>query len=221
MPVFFPLTPERTGTGIQGFSEDHDGSLLIAYDGGIRRLLRTARMVYPFPSSMQPLYARQMLHDRNGGLWVATSARGLLRVRQGVMDFFSQSDGLSGDIVTALFEDREGTIWVATSGGLDRFRESPVVMYTAKHGLSGGRAISVLAAADRTLWVATFDGLQRWVNGRLSGHGQRDAPGAAPLNSIFEDSQQRLWVSRERVGYGETGGSSPSKGSSGVTRGHR
>ncbi len=34
-----------------------------------------------------------------------------------------ESDGLSGDYINKLFEDREGNIWVATLNGLDRFRE--------------------------------------------------------------------------------------------------
>ena len=45
--------------------------------------------------------------DRNG--------QGLLHVHQGRTDAFAQSDGLSGDYVSSLFEDREGSIWVATS----------------------------------------------------------------------------------------------------------
>ena len=218
-PVFFPLTPDRTLNGIQGFSEDSDGSLLIAHDGGIRRLVSgTARMVYPFPSSMPPLHARKMLHDRDGGLWIATSARGLLHVHRGAMDVFSQSDGLSSDAVTALFEDREGTIWVATSGGLDRFRKPPIVTYTGKQGLLG-RANSVFAAVDGTLWVGTFDGLQRWENGRLSDYGERRAAGTAPINSIFEDSQHRIWMSSmQQVGYWQDGRFIRIQGLGGVTR---
>ena len=38
---------------------------------------------------------------------------------------FRRSDGLSGDFVIRLFEDREGNIWVATVDGLDRFRDLP------------------------------------------------------------------------------------------------
>src|SRR5215469_8629047 len=32
-------------------------------------------------------------------------------------------DGLSGDFVDRIFEDREGNIWLTTPNGLDRFRE--------------------------------------------------------------------------------------------------
>ena len=49
---------------------------------------------------------------------------------------FAQSDGLSGDDVTSLFEDREGNIWVATVDGLDRFRDFAVPTISVKQGLS-------------------------------------------------------------------------------------
>ena len=37
--------------------------------------------------------------------------------------YFRDLTGLSGDVIFSLFEDREGNVWVATNGGLDRFRE--------------------------------------------------------------------------------------------------
>ena len=62
--------------------------------------------------------------------------RGLLHVHEGRTDLFAQSDGLSGDSVTRLFEDREGNIWVATIDGLDRFRDFAVPTISVKQGLS-------------------------------------------------------------------------------------
>ena len=82
--------------------------------------------------------------------------------------YLAKSDGLSGDIVCSLFEDREGNVWVATTGGLDRFRELPVTTISAKQGLSSDATNSVLAAADGSIWVATHDGLTRWKNGQIT-----------------------------------------------------
>jgi signal transduction histidine kinase len=74
--------------------------------------------------------------DRDGTLWNMHSQHGLLRQRSilagragpGQLDAFSTSDGLSSDAVTEFFEDREGSIWVATNAGLDRFRPANVVL---------------------------------------------------------------------------------------------
>ena len=64
-------------------------------------------------------------------------------------------------MVYALFEDREGTIWVATSDGLDRFRELPVTSLSVQEGLSSAIATSVLAARDGSIWIGTADGLNQ------------------------------------------------------------
>jgi hypothetical protein len=52
-----------------------------------------------------------------------------------------------------LFEDREGNIWVATSGGLDRFRELSVPTISARQGLSNENILSVLAARDGSVFL--------------------------------------------------------------------
>ena len=80
--------------------------------------------------------SNKLLRDRNGALWIGTEQRGLVHVQRGRADTFAKSDGLSGDIICSLFEDREGNIWVSTSAGLDRFRELPVRSYSRKQGLS-------------------------------------------------------------------------------------
>ena len=42
-------------------------------------------------------------------------------------DVYGSPEGLSGDNIYAIFEDRENNIWVATVNGLDRFRDFAVV----------------------------------------------------------------------------------------------
>ena len=186
-PTFYAMPGEVDG--IRALAEGDDGSLLIARAGGIRRFAGgQAVMAFPSPPSMQSALASSLLRDRDGGLWMATPTRGLAHVHEGATDTYAQIDGLSGDTVTALFEDREGSVWVATTEGLDRFRESAVVSYSAKQGLTTGRVTSVMAAGDGSIWAATFDGVNRWTPGGVTVY-----PGRG-THSIFEDSQRRVWV---------------------------
>jgi ligand-binding sensor domain-containing protein len=74
--------------------------------------------------------------DRGGVLWVATPG-GLGRLKDGVLTSYTSRDGLSDEIVLALFEDREGSLWIGTeAGGLNRLKDAKFTTYSAKDGLT-------------------------------------------------------------------------------------
>jgi ligand-binding sensor domain-containing protein len=110
-PSKFYAMPET----VQGLAEDDSGALLIATRGGMKRLVDGKLEAYPLPDVPAPFQPTRLLRDRDGGLWIGTFDRGLIHMHQGRTDMFTQSNGLSGDVVSSLFEDREGSIWVATS----------------------------------------------------------------------------------------------------------
>jgi signal transduction histidine kinase/ligand-binding sensor domain-containing protein len=195
---FYPLAEPN---GIQALGEDADGTLLVGWNGGIHRFVDGKTEAYPLSSPVRQFRATTMLRDRDGGLWIATSNRGLLHVHQSRTDVFAQSDGLSGDDVSALFEDREGSIWAATIDGLDRFRDFAVATLTVKQGLSNDLVGSVLAARDGSVWLTNYGGLNRLSNGQVKayhiGRKLNDVP-----NSTFQDKDSRIWVSTPKgIGY--------------------
>ena len=120
--------------------------------------------------------------------------RGLIHVHDGRTDVFTKADGLSGNIVAGLFEDREGNIWVSTAGGLDRFRELPVTTVSAKQGLSSDSVNSVIAATDGSIWVGTHDGLTRWQNGQTTIFRKADGLPDDYVQSLFQDDRGRIWA---------------------------
>jgi signal transduction histidine kinase/ligand-binding sensor domain-containing protein len=206
-PKFYSLAGEPDG--IQAFSEDTDGALLVGWRGGIYRFVEGKTEPYSLHSASQ-FGAHRMLRDRNGGLWIGTWDRGLLHVHQGRTDVFRQSDGLSGESIHAFFQDRENNIWVGTINGLDRFRDFAVATLTGNQGLSNAETRSVLAGRDGSVWFATRVGLDRWNNGQIKTYetgGNKHGGKLSPLaNSLFQDDRGRIWVSTLReLGYLENG----------------
>lgn len=99
-----------------------------------------------------------MIADRDGGLWFSTH-RGLGRIAQPQAlqtqaEYFSKAEGLTDPYVSDVFEDRQGSVWVATAGGLDQFRLSTFVPPT---GLMQASFPAMLAGADGGLWFAGLD----------------------------------------------------------------
>jgi PAS domain S-box-containing protein len=212
-PPQFYAVPGLLNGRREGMQDGEDGALLIATTGGVMRLADgKAEAAYRFPSARRGFRRLEMLRDRDGGLWVCPAGRGIVHIHQGRNDVFSESDGLSGDDIYDLFEDREGNIWVATINGLDRFHELPVVTYSRKQGLSDIPWGGILAAKDGSVWSATLNGLNRLSHGQVTVYGQgRTARGQEVVGSglpdegvgsLFQNSRGRIWVSTPRgVGY--------------------
>jgi len=228
-PKLYPMPYSLIGTSSQTMNESEDGTLLIATEGGIRKLVDGKVEAYSLPGiSPQSFKPLRMLRDRNGGLWIGTTDRGLIHVHQGRTDVFSQSGGLSGDYINKFFEDREGNVWVATVNGLDRFRDFAVPTISARQGLSTSIVWSVLGAKDGSVWLGTPDGVNRWDHGQITIYRTRTPKGESSgikqtrqlnvhevadsglpddgVESLFQDDAGRIWAFTERgTAYFENG----------------
>jgi signal transduction histidine kinase/ligand-binding sensor domain-containing protein len=207
---------------IYALLESDDGGLLIAQHTGITKLRNGKSEAYPLPAGLQP---HRLLRDRDGGLWIgALVDKGLLHIHEGRTDLFTPAEGLSGESVDALFEDREGNIWVATDDGLDRFRDFAVPTISIQQGLSSRGVSSIVIARDGSLWVGASDGLNRWMKGQITVYryrrragvrGGSPVTGLAPgreadskgtireitdsglpdkAHALFQDARGQLWV---------------------------
>jgi signal transduction histidine kinase/ligand-binding sensor domain-containing protein len=182
------------------------GGPLFSVAGEIRRLVHGNPAAYPLPKIPGQFTTRALLWDHDGGLWIGTTNRGLIHVHEGRADVFGQADGLSGDFIEDLFEDREGNIWVATIDGLDRFCDFAVHTLSAKQGLSNPTVESVMAAQDGSVWLATLDGLNRLDKGQITVYRKRNGLPYDAIESLFEDSQGQVWVATHRgIAYGRDG----------------
>ena len=176
---------------IYALAESDDGGILIAKHSGVTKLLNGKTEAYPLPAVLQ-FQPHRLLRDRNGALWIgALVDSGLLHVHDGKADPFTTANGLSGASVTAIFEDREGSIWVATADGLDRFREFAITTISVQQGLSSQGFGSILTARDGSLWIGTSEGLNRWNQGQITiyrNRSQRGVRGASQPTGLIVGS---------------------------------
>ena len=186
---------ERFGVG--GLAEDSSGDLWV--DGGpsgIWRLVSGHWQSYQLANLK--LQSQTMIRDRENSLWIGDLTHGLIRLANGRTDHFTRSDGFSGEGVNSIFEDREGSVWVATNTGLDRFRDVKVATLTSREGLPLDEAEAVLASKDGSFWVSRAGGRTSLVQVK-EGEFISYAPGSNGLPrgsvaSLFEDSRGLLWV---------------------------
>ena len=204
-----PGPPRRETTelrDVSGLVETEDGHILASTFGGGLMQLEGRLDAHPVPYPMRlpigwtrPLSDREFsastpLRDRNGGLWIGTSEHGLVHLYNGRTDVFTKADGLSGDIVNCLFEDREGNVWVCTTGGIDRFREFAVTTISSKEGLASAAVVSVVGDKVGSVWIGTRDGLTRWRNGHSTVFRKANGLPGNAVESLFQDDAGRLWL---------------------------
>jgi signal transduction histidine kinase/ligand-binding sensor domain-containing protein len=152
-----------------GFAQSADGTVLVMDD--------VARRVWAIPRGhddprdpipIAELDGQQLAIDRDGGVWGAGFDVVRFRVPErsaelpgrplAPFDRFTRSEGLSGNISIDVLEDREGNVWVATEGGLDRFRNRNLTWERHRDdapqvNLVAGDNADVWAVAHRPPWM--------------------------------------------------------------------
>jgi signal transduction histidine kinase/ligand-binding sensor domain-containing protein len=176
-------------------TDDSSGELWITHPTfGFMRLRNSEH------SSIHLGNAYRMICDGQGYFWVATLGRGLWRVRVAsgnAPDAIAVAPvpTLQGDSTQALFEDREGDIWIGTPTGLHRLARKPLVAIA-----NAGPILSMEAMTDRSgIWAgAMFDGLLQFSrDGDTWRRAFHSGPGLS-VRSLHRDASGTLWLGTNR-----------------------
>ena len=123
---------------------------------------------------------------RDGSLWLGhNGAGGVSRIRGTRVVTFTDRDGLPSGPVSALLQDRQGTIWVGALGGLARFRgERWETVYRA------GEVVSLFEDHAGTIWIGAAEGVLALAGDMPE---LRD-PAARFVQHFAEDAAGTLWM---------------------------
>jgi len=150
------------------FAQGSDGLVwALTYGAGFTRFDPSSGAQLDPPAALQRLLTNgRIIFDRNGNLWSASTDAPVYRIPQDVirhrtttspkqiwLESMTQRSGLSGGVVGAVLEDREGNIWVGTSGGLDKFRQGRVQGVRLPGDLDAV-SLALAPADDGKVWLA-------------------------------------------------------------------
>jgi ligand-binding sensor domain-containing protein len=147
--------------GITAVLEDRRGHLWVGTWDGLLTLSDGGSLVpagiTTTPDTVHALYA-----DHSGRVWVGFQTLGLVCLApDGTVRRYQKSDGLPGDSVRAILEDKEGTLWIGTSGGLARWASNQKSTFTTENGLVDDVILQLVEDDDGHLWLGTRLGIMR------------------------------------------------------------
>jgi ligand-binding sensor domain-containing protein/signal transduction histidine kinase len=178
-------------------NSDHD--LWIGTDNGIVRWNGESLDTKGIPESLQHVQTLSMMMDRDANVWAGTDSLGLVRINADGPAILREAEGVSHEAVTAVFEDREGSVWIGGADGIERLGDSAFVTYSQPEGLPTDGSNPVFVDDEVRLWFPPVTGGLWWVkDGR---------PGQVTLAGLDRDlvyslagADGELWIGRQRGG---------------------
>ncbi len=108
---------------------------------------------------------KALVMDKKGILWIGTS-EGLIGLRNdSIVSNVTQLDGLLSNNINLLTNGDDGSIYIGTNSGLNRFipETQQIFSYTERNGFPGieTKQHAVFKAADGSIWFGTANGATR------------------------------------------------------------
>jgi signal transduction histidine kinase len=151
---------------------DPKGAIWVATDHGLDEFDPRSKRFIHYPElngSLSVGLVTCFVRDRRGMLWLGTNEAGLVRFDPATRRYevYKNQPGnsatLSSNRVNALLVDADGTLWVGTQLGLNRFDGATQQFhaYTERDALPSNAVEGILEDRQRNLWVGTDNGLAK------------------------------------------------------------
>jgi ligand-binding sensor domain-containing protein len=131
----------------------------------------------------------------DGAVWAATNS-GLVRWSKGGTRVFRKTDGLPTDRLRAVTFDRDGVLWIGTTGGgLVAYANGRFQVFDPAHGFPHAEVRAVVADRTGGVWAATAGGgLARVVNGQVTAYTVADGLPTNQVSALAIDAQGAVWI---------------------------
>ena len=190
---------------IRSLCFDANGNLWIGTNGGGINIFSEGKFSrYEASGKTISQNIFMLFRDSEGGTWIGTNS-GLYLMREGRISGITSSEGLSGNIISSIFEDREHTIWVGTEGsGLNALRPRIIKLLTEDDGLSDHTIGPVIKCPGGIIFLGTSKGAVNMISSAgIAKLEKKIGLPPIPINTLAYDSSGMLWIGTDGAGiYG-------------------
>ena len=138
---------------------------------------------------------RSGIVSEDGSLWNGTR-NGVYRSgrQRQRLQHIPVEEGEGTNLLNVIYEDRQGTIWLGTRGGLLRHRDGKYELFSSRHGLCNDNVMSIYEDREGSLWIGTRDGLHRLKDGPVTSFTTLEGLSHDLVWTVLEGNDGSLWV---------------------------
>ena len=172
------------------------GVIWVATEGGLMRGVRgPAGIQWKKVTGLDrfPVHAIRAAPD--GDLWIGSETRGAARLnpRTGVVEWFSDGQGLLGKAAYTLRFDSQQRLWAATEAGLF-VATSPYRKFTRIVEMPSARVWAVAEGSDGTIWAGGARGLFAYTKGQWKNWARTDGLSNQEVLSLGAGANGTMWI---------------------------
>jgi ligand-binding sensor domain-containing protein len=168
-------------------------SIWISSDVGLSHLENGKFTSYTQKDGMPNFNSTALCLGRDGTLWIGGSYAGLSGFKDGKFTAYRDANGLIAGI-SALFEDREGNLWIGTPDALFKMRDGKFTAFRQSDGLVNNNISFITQTGDDAMWFATVGGLSRLAGGKFTNYTIEQGLSINFIRDIFEEPSGTLWL---------------------------
>jgi len=184
-----------TDDSVLSLLEDREGSLWIGTASGLDRLRDTSLTTFTTREGLPTNLAKSAIAMRDGSLTAFTDSGGLARISGNTVTGFKQNSRLTSLSGQAIFESRDGSLWIGTLKGLSRIKNGSLTVYP-------GFQKTTRASSSPTRSRGSFDSRMERRSRLPFGARRR------PLHKVSTIRSPSVVGQMERFGLGQATGSS-------------
>ncbi|HTS24799.1 MAG TPA: two-component regulator propeller domain-containing protein [Bryobacteraceae bacterium] len=181
---------------IRAISQTPDGYLWIGSPGGLVRF--DGSRFFAFDRSNTPAFRDDSIlalcPSKDGGLWIGLEGGGLLQYRNHAFRAFGAAEGLTNGFVRALYEDRQGILWVGTDRGFFRLSGGRLQRLDGQGEIPIAAITDISQDREGKIWVAAGIGLLT-VEGGVVRRVQPGNRALSALRSVHARTSAEVWLS--------------------------
>ncbi|MDQ2949025.1 MAG: histidine kinase [Acidobacteriota bacterium] len=191
-----PLPGFSTPSVFRAMEDRENGIWIGTRNEGLYRFRRQAIAVYRHPGGRQFNDIHPLMQDRAGNIWL--SAGGLAKFDGALFRNYYRGEhsgkSENANIVSALYEDRDGSIWAASWNGIARFHDGKLVEEKSLSSRIKGRVNTIHRDSKGDLWFGGERGLDCLHERELTHFGKQEGLADGNVRVMLEDPAGELWI---------------------------